>query len=48
MIIARYGRYRTYIIKEIDYSKSPKTTFLHEKEGEFKSYIQYYQEMYGI
>ena len=48
MIITNYGRCRTYTIKEIDYGKSPKSTFLHEREGDYKNYIDYYNEMYGI
>ena len=47
-VITTYGRYRTYTIEEIDYEKTPETTFHNKKIGQKMSYVDYYHKAYGL
>jgi len=47
-VITRYGTYRTYKILDIDYSKTPLSTFHNEKKGVNMTYQDYYKEVYGL
>jgi aubergine-like protein len=45
VVLTRYNNDKTYIIDDVDFSKTPKTTF-ELKEGPL-SFIEYYEKKYG-
>lgn len=46
-VIANYANCRIYLIKEIDFSRSPMSRF-QTKEGTEMTYYQYYLKSYKI
>lgn len=46
IVLANYGKKRTYKIDDVDFTKTPKSTF--EWKGRTVSYIDYFKEQYSI
>lgn len=47
-VITRYGRIKTYTIQKIDFNLTPKSTFYSDKRAGQISFMDYYQEAYGL
>lgn len=46
IVLANYGKKRTYRVDDVDFSTTPKSTF--EWKGRTISYVEYFKEQYGI